>query len=372
MALTMVLGVAVTFVPTPGGSLAPEAAGPGDVALYRAEVDRIHNGESYYQAAAEELTARGYPTRSPFNWRTPLPMWLLGKLPAAAWGRALLGMMSLAMMLMAFEALSRERNRGPCGTAALGCANCSAQPRAAVLHSELALDRTWRRTNASFQPLACALLLTGPLLLTILGDLFVMPALWAGVLVGLSVCAYGLGRPGLGVAFGLAAVFFRELALPYCLLCAVLAWRQAGRTERVAWMLGLLAWLAFFALHCWYVNGLVAADARAHRLGWIHCGGAEFVIATARMNAYLLVLPPWVTALYLLAAMAGLGGWSTPLGTRIGLGACLYLAAFAVVGQSFNQYWGLLVAPLLCFGVARFPASLADLYTAAFRRPVWA
>ena len=49
------------------------------MALYRAEVDRIRNGEGYYQAAAAELTARGYPTRSVFNWRTPLPMWLLGK-----------------------------------------------------------------------------------------------------------------------------------------------------------------------------------------------------------------------------------------------------------------------------------------------------
>ena len=137
-------------------------------------------------------------------------------------------------------------------------------------------------------------------------------------------------------------------------------------------MLGLLAWLVFFVLHCWHVSGLITAGAHAHRLGWIRCGGAEFVIATARMNAYLLVLPCWVTVLYLVAAMVGLGGWSTPLGTRIGLSACLYMVAFAFVGQSFNQYWGLLVAPLLCFGVAHFPAAIGDLWRAAFRRPVWA
>ena len=90
------------------------------------------------------------------------------------------------------------------------------------------------------------------------------------------------------------------------------------------------------------------------------------------MNAYLLLLPPWVAAVYLVAAMVGMGGWSTPLGTRIGLGTCLFLAVFAFVGQSFNQYWGSLVAPLLCFGVARFPASFGDLWRAAFRRPVLA
>src|SRR5262245_19616252 len=51
--------------------------GPGDVALYQAEVERIRAGESYYEAAANELPARGYPTRSVFNWRTPLPVSLV-------------------------------------------------------------------------------------------------------------------------------------------------------------------------------------------------------------------------------------------------------------------------------------------------------
>ena len=115
----------MALAPTPGGSLAPHAAGAGDVALYRAEVDRIHNGEGYYQAAATEFTAaRGYPTRSVFDWRTPLPMWLLGKLPTAGWGRALLGAMSLALVLMAFEALAREE-KYPGGSAL-------AQPPSAV------------------------------------------------------------------------------------------------------------------------------------------------------------------------------------------------------------------------------------------------
>ena len=80
------------------------------MALYRAEVDRIHRGEGYYQAAAAELTPRGYPTRSVFNWRTPLPMWLLGKLPAAAIGKVLLGGLALLLVLMAMEALAREEN----------------------------------------------------------------------------------------------------------------------------------------------------------------------------------------------------------------------------------------------------------------------
>ena len=111
-------------------------------------------------------------------------------------------------------------------------------------------------------PIACVLLLTGPLLPTMLGDLFVVPVLWAGVLIALSVCAYGIDRPRLGVALGLAAVFFRDLALPYCALFAAIAWRQGRRRELALWMLGLTAWLAFFAWHWWQISALIPPRSR--------------------------------------------------------------------------------------------------------------
>ncbi|MEN6451985.1 MAG: hypothetical protein ABFC96_15965 [Thermoguttaceae bacterium] len=335
--LVAVAAAAVTLSPLGSTNIRPGVKGGADVALYRAEVDRIHRGEGYYEAAAAELAPRGFPTRSVFNWRTPLPMWLLGKLPAAVMGKLLLGGLALLLLAMALEATARD----------LGD-----------------VARGWMR------PLACLLLLTGALLPTVLGDLFVVPVLWAGVLLALSVCAYGVNRPYTGVAFGLAAVFVRELALPYCLLALGIAWWQGRRREMALWLLGLLAWTTFFALHCWRVSGLIGPDAIAHQHGWIRFGGAGFVISLAQMNAYLLLLPQWVAALYLVAALVGFGGWTTPLGTRIGLGVCLFLAAFAAVGQSFNQYWGSLIAPLLCFGVARLPASLRDLWTAATRPAV--
>lgn len=317
--------VAVTLSPLAQGYADKDRPGEGDVALYRAEVVRIHAGEGYYQAAATELTARGYPTRSVFNWRMPLPMWLIGRLPAVVLGKALLGGLALALFLAAFEALAREQG------------------------------------NAVGRALACALLLTGPLMLCILGDLFVMPVLWGGVLIALSLCAYGVDRPRWGVVLGLAALLLRDLALPYCLLAVGIAWWTNRRAELRAWLLGLAAWLGLFALHCWYVSELITPQALAHSQGWFQWGGAGFVIATAQVNAYLLLLPQWVAALYLAAAMFGFAGWHTPLGLRAGLTAGLFVAAFAAVGHEFNQYWGSLMAPLLCFGVARFPASLRDL-----------
>ena len=85
----MGLGVAVTLSPL-ANSLSDKNAKGNDVELYRAEVARIHAGEGYYHALAAELPVRGYPTRSVFNWRTPLPLWLLSQLPSAEMGKYLL------------------------------------------------------------------------------------------------------------------------------------------------------------------------------------------------------------------------------------------------------------------------------------------
>lgn len=338
--LVALLGAIVTLSPMGSSNLDFSRDEAGDIPLYRAEVERIHDGEGYYTAAAVELAERGYPTRSIFNWRTPLPMWLIGKMPALVLGKAVLGVLAIVLLLLAFEATAREEER-------------------------LNNGKTDGGGFRMARPVGCVLLLTGPLLPVFLGDLFYLPVLWAGVLIAISICCYGISRPWLAVMFGLAAVFCRELAMPYCLLCAAMALRERRRGELTAWLVGLAAWIAFFALHGWLVSGLISPDARAHSHGWLQFGGAGFVISTAQMNAYLLLVPQWVTALFLAAALVGLAGWSSPLGTRIGLTVCLYLAAFAAVGQSFNQYWGALIAPLLCFGVVRFPASIRELLHAA-------
>jgi len=68
------------------------------------------------------------------------------------------------------------------------------------------------------------------------------------------------------------------------------------------------------------------------------------------------------------AAMFGFAGWHTPWGQRVGLTVCLFVVAFGFVGHDFNQYWGSLVAALLCFGVVQFPAAVRDLWEAAVPR----
>jgi hypothetical protein len=298
--------------------------GQGDMALFRAIVARVHAGEFYYDADFAERTARGYPLASVFNSRMPLSLWLLAVVPDHRLGKGLMVLLALAAAGTLFRAMLRDEPEHP---------------------------------GRAFGGL---LLLTGPLLLCGLGDIYFMPVLWAGVLIALSVGLYGLERPVTAAAAGVAALLMRELAMPYVVLCAAWAWRERRPRELLVWGVGLAAWLAFFAWHCHEVVCRIPPGARAHAAGWVQWGGAAFVISTVRMNVYLLVSAPWVAALYFAAAMLGLASWNSRFGTRVGLTVSLYVAGMAVVGLPVNAYWGLVTAPLVALGAARAPVALAE------------
>jgi hypothetical protein len=325
--LLAIAGVALAVSPLRSGRAdRPPSGRPGDVALYLAEIARMRAGEGYYQAAAAELRQRGYPTRSVFNWRTPLPIWLVAHLPGHS-GAWLLRGLALAAVWCAVRSAARE---GRIGTAVLA-----------------------------------GVLMFGAVMPCFLGELYVMPVLWAGVLIVLSVCAYAAGRWPLGFGLALAALAQRDLAGPYCALCALLAAVQGRRREVIAWGVALVAYAVLFGLHVHAVRGLVRPGDLAHEQGWLNFGGAAFVLSLVQMNAYLLVAPQWLSALYFVAAMLGLAAWNDPRGRHVVLAACLYVALFAFVGQPFNQYWGSLIAPLLALGAARGPAVLLALCRAA-------
>ncbi|HZZ70997.1 MAG TPA: hypothetical protein VFE24_02020 [Pirellulales bacterium] len=304
--------------------------GSSDVELYRAEIDRVHQGENYYAAANAELRTRGYPTGNIFNWRTPLPMWLFGALPSLIWGKALLCAIAMYGWFGAIGLLAAERN---------GRASC-----------------------------LVGLLLLGGLLPCVLGDLCVLPVVWAGVLLLASMVAASRGRVAASLLLGLAALFVRDLAAPYVVFRGVEAAARRRWREAAGWAAGLLAYGCFFAWHAAQAAPYMHAGDLVHKAGWVRCGGAAFVISTVQMNAFLLLLPQWVSALYLPLALAGFAGWQSPRGRVAGLTAALFVLLFAVVGQPFNQYWGSLLAPLLCLGAAQSPAVLGELWRAAQRR----
>ena len=324
----------VTLSPLKSGYADAPDRGPSDFALYRAEIDRMHAGESYYDVAGDELRTRGYPTRSIFNWRTPLPMWLVAKLPDSDIGKSLLVLLAVGMWLLAFGLLESQLGR-----------------RASV---------------------AGVLTISGTVLPCLLGDLFVLPEMWAGILIGLSAVCYGSERRKLGFAAGLSALFVRELAGLWCLICLMTDARERRWRGVAVWTAGLAAYAVYFALHVKAVLPLISAGDVAHEHGWVRFGGAGFVISTVQVNAWLLLLPQWVTALYFVAALVGAAGWSSSAGERIGLGVAGYALAFAIVGQPFNQYWGSLTAPLFALAASAFPVIASDLWRAAFGRPVTA
>jgi hypothetical protein len=327
LAAALVWCLLSALVPRTPGS-APAQQGGKDLEVYRRIVERVHAGESYYDAAGIELRAGGYPTGSLFNWRTPVYAWLIGGLPSPAWARWLLILGALGTMLAAYAAVQREG-----GTS-----------RAA----------------------AAVLLLAGVFLWCVDGDAFLAQELWAGLLIALSICAYALGRRRAGMAAGLGALFFRELALPYCIIALGLAARQKRWREAAGWLCGLLAYAVFLTYHAFQVSARISPGDRLPG-SWVQFGSIPFLLATCRMNQFLLVLPLWVSALYLPLSLFGLAGWRGEMGLRCALTACAYVAAFAVLGQPFNDYWGLLYAPLLPFGLVWAPTAVRDLLGSAFR-----
>jgi hypothetical protein len=322
--LTSAFFIGITLSPLKSGFADAPDRGPGDIALYRAEFERIRAGQSYYDAAAAELAQRGYPTRSIFNWRTPLPVWLAARLPQLQTANILLGLIGLVLVVLSFKLLADE--------------------------------------GSVRQGIVGVLLVAGALLPCWLGDLVLVSELWSGVLLALSAVCFGIRRPAAGIAAGLAALFFRELAAPYCALCVALAVHERRGRDLVLWGIGLAAYAIFYGFHVAEVLPRIGPDATGHEQGWIRFGAAGFLISTAQMNAFLLLVPQWVTAIYLAAALLGAATWNTPAGRRIGLTLALYAVAFSIAGHDFNQYWGSQIAPLLCLPAARSMGALRKLW----------
>jgi hypothetical protein len=327
VAIMIAVGVAVSLSPLAQGFADKQRAGTNDIALYQAEVDRIGAGETYYAAAAAELAPHGYPTRSVFNWRTPLPMWLIGVLPDPVFGKAILCGLAIATVLLGFEWTAREGGKWQSGL--------------------------------------CIVVLAGGLLPCFLSNLYVMPVLWAGTLIALSVCALAIERRKLGIACGIAAVFVRDLAGPYCVVgLGVAVWQRRWK-EASLWFSGLAAYGLFFLWHAAQVAAWRTPDATSHAEGWLQFGGLPFLLSTAQMNGFLLILPQWVTAIYLPLALLGFVSWATPAGRFAALTALTFVMLFTIVGLEINQYWGSLIAPLLCLGAVRSPLAIRELLQAA-------
>ena len=287
----------------------------GDLITYERIVDRIRTGDSYYPAAHAELLAGDYGTRSVFNWRTPAyPRFLAFVTPRVA--QIALSVMALLAVLLLYRRLKMGFGIGVAAASAL----CLTANLAVLASSK----------SVFFSEMA------------------------AGVLILLSIAAYSNRRFAWGALAGLAALFVRELAAPYVLISVLLALRDKRWPEVRVWAAGLAAYAAYFAVHGSSVNNLLGPADRAGE-GWLRFGGPDFVLSTASYNGVLGAVPLWVAAVLLPLGLLGLSNW--PDGLRGAATVACFVLLFALIGNTFNAYWGLMFTPLMMLGVPlAFPA----------------
>jgi hypothetical protein len=290
-------------VATPVPALAPRAnGGSGDVFMYQTMLSRLRAGEEYYDVVGGELRRGHYALVPAFNWRTPLLLSFLARVPDAV-GRGLLGLLGVTL-LMATVAMTVRRPLWALGSGIM----------------QIGAMATWIVPSA-----------------VVLGEV------WAGVLIALSVCLYASKRTTAAVAFGLAALFLRELAAPYCVACAIYAMATRRWREVAAWLGGAAVYAVYFGWHVVQVAAHELPADHARTSSWLVLGGLGSLLIKARWQAWLLFSPPWATAFALTVIAAGIGAAKAPGHVRIA--SLAFGGFFLVAGMPMNQYWGLIAWP---------------------------
>ena len=298
--LVVLLAVGLWYPPAAPPN--PKVVPGGDIVLFRAVVERMRAGEPYYATMRDELRQRGYPTASIFNWRPPATFLLVARSPGVVHG--LMFVLGVSAVALTF--------------------------------------RIFAGTPVAMRSLAIVLLLGSAALPFVPIDGLYLPELWAGIFLLLSVLAYALGVVRLAVCCAILAACARELAMPYVLVSLALAFYEQ-RWREVRWY---VAGLAIFAL---YYVGHVATALRhiqpgdmTHTYSWISFGGWPFVVSTTALGGWHILFPRWTGAIG--AVLVAASVWS-PADRHLKVMAVVYLSLFCVVGQPFNNSWGLLTGP---------------------------
>lgn len=332
--LGMIAGWNAGQLPRPVESVAVETTAP-DLALYATVIADVRSGRDYYDAAHEHIQAFGFPIRSPLNWRLPTYAWTLSRLPNHCWIQLVLFGLGMSGLGLTFHA---ERTKSGIGQAAL-----------------------------------TTFLIFGVVRWVLDGQAYLAQEVWAAILITISVASLRLGESSLrwrllAVATGTAALLFRELALPYCVVATGVSLWNRRWLDAALWALGLVVFAVLLGYHVTQVQAQLVGTSHVGGAGlvqWLRFGGLDFVLLTGRMNGILFNAPAAVLWLYLLLSLFGLAQRTDQASRICCLVALLYVLAFAVVGRPENFYWGLLYAPLLPWGLAHGVAACHELWQAS-------
>jgi hypothetical protein len=276
------------------------AAHIGDTNLQLRTIERIRAGEPYYAAVGAELRKHHYPTIPIVNWRTPLHYEAVAALSVE---RAGIVLSALAITVIV--------------TGVLVYARCSAT-----------------------KTIASALFLLGAMAASLIARPggVVFPENWAGVIIALSLNAYVAKQWLIGAALGVLAVFVRELAAPYALVCGLLSFRARRRHESVLWVIGVIVYAVYYAAHAAAASAAIQPGDFSRDDSYIRWLGLPFVLSTLYMYGLLTPLPPVMTSIASGFGLAAVWAQSAPEQLKASL--LLYFVLFCAVGQPFDFYWG--------------------------------
>jgi hypothetical protein len=314
-------------------NLAPGASGAerprdDDLALYDRAIERISNGESYYDFIVEEQRRSHYPVTPGLAVRLPtlayLDAWLgeTGQVVAA-----------LALMVAVLLAWWRRLGEEPGG------------------------EQQRRLLTLAFLFVGVSLGLNR--------YYFVLHELWAGMLLALVFGLHRPGRWGAALAVAALALAIREHALPFVLLMAAMAiWRRDWK-EGAAWSALAAVFLVALTIHLNIIAAQVLPGDRPSA-PWLAMRGLSGWLSNIVLSSNLRFLPHWLAGPVVVLMVTGWAGWRSPAGS---FGTLLYLGyglAFMIAGRPDNFYWGAVIAPAMFIGLAFAGRALGSLIRAAF------
>ena len=314
------------FVENIAGADGPKRKRDDDLALYDRAIERISHGENYYDFILEEQRAAEYPVRPGLAVRLPTLAYLDAWLGPA-------GQIAAALVLLAATMIAWWRRLGeePGGRRRRLMAFASL-----FVGASLGLNRYF----------------------------FTLHELWAGMLIALAFGLHRPGRWGWAVAVAALALAIRELALPFVLLMAALAFWRRDWKEGAAWSLLAGAFIALLALHLSIVAGqTLPGDPEGP--DWLVLRGLPGWLSNVALSSNLRYLPHWLAGPAIVLMTFGWTGWKSAAGVT---GSLLYLGyglAFMIAGRPDNFYWGAMIAPAMFIGLAFAPMALASLIGAA-------
>ena len=187
--------------------------------------------------------ARGYPSASTANWRTPLHYWTVARGRDSAHG-------ARASVILARSDSAPWRV-------------CPAPPVPRIVVRCWCAPAGGHVASMAFRPAG-----------------IVMAEYWAGMLVALALAFYHFRWWTAAACCGVVAIFVRELAVPFGVICGLFALSERRHRESAVWVVGGLAYVACYLLHAQAVSAaMLPTD-----WSWPHSWGAISRLAICAAN----------------------------------------------------------------------------------------